>query len=176
LLLELANQLREHKRTGPAVWLVWFDGEEAFKTWTADDSTYGSRHLAAKWQQDGTLKRIKAFILADMIGDADLNVDHDGNSTPWLSDLVYKAASNLSRKSYFYAKDAPVEDDHIPFAKAGVPVVDLIDFTYGYNNVFWHTPEDTPDKLSANSLQIVGDVILETVRLLSTGQETQSKK
>jgi glutaminyl-peptide cyclotransferase len=176
LLLEIANQLREHKRTGPAVWLVWFDGEEAFKTWTADDSTYGSRHLAAKWQQDGTLKRIKAFILADMIGDADLNVDHDGNSTPWLSDLVYKAASNLSRKSYFYAREAPVEDDHTPFAKAGVPVVDLIDFTYGYNNVFWHTPEDTPDKLSANSLQVVGDVILETVRLLSNGQETQSKK
>jgi glutaminyl-peptide cyclotransferase len=177
LLLELANQLREHKRTGPAVWLVWFDGEEAFKKWTDEDSVYGSRHLAAKWQQDGTLKRIKAFILADMVGDADLNIDRDGNSTPWLSDLVYKAASNISRKSYFYARDVGgMEDDHIPFAKAGVPVVDVIDFNYGYNNVFWHTPEDTPDKLSANSLQVVGDVILETVRLLSTGQETQSKK
>jgi glutaminyl-peptide cyclotransferase len=176
LLLELANQLRGKKRTGPAVWLVFFDGEEAFKKWTDTDSTYGSRHLASKWQQDGTLKRIKAFILADMIGDADLNIDRDGNSTPWLSDLVYKAATNLSRKSYFYGRTLPgIEDDHIPFARAGVPVVDLIDFDYGYNNVFWHTPEDTVDKLSANSLQVVGDVILETVRLLSTDANSAQK-
>jgi Zn-dependent M28 family amino/carboxypeptidase len=169
LLLELANQLRDRKRTGPAVWLVWFDGEEAFKTWTDDDSIYGSRQLAAKWQQDGTIKRIKAFILADMIGDADLNIEHDGNSTPWLSDVVYKAATNLSRKSYFFKRDLAVGDDHTPFAKAGVPVVDLIDFDYGYNNVYWHTSEDTLDKVSPKSLQIVGDVILETVRLLSAG-------
>jgi Zn-dependent M28 family amino/carboxypeptidase len=169
LLLELANQFRGHKRTGPAVWLVWFDGEEAFKEWTDEDSIYGSRHLAAKWQQDGTIKRIKAFILADMIGDADLNIEHDGNSTPWLNDLVYKAATNLSKKSYFFKRDLAVGDDHTPFAKAGVPVVDLIDFDYGYNNVYWHTSQDTLDKISPKSLQIVGDVILETVRLLNSG-------
>jgi Zn-dependent M28 family amino/carboxypeptidase len=111
-----------------------------------------------------------------MIGDADLNIDRDGNSTPWLSDLVYKAATNVSRKSYFYGRvSSPVEDDHIPFAKLGVPVVDLIDFDYGYNNVFWHTPEDTVDKLSSNSLQVVGDVILETVRLLSAGDSNKAQ-
>jgi Zn-dependent M28 family amino/carboxypeptidase len=105
-----------------------------------------------------------------------LNIDREGNSTPWLSDLVYKAATNLSRKSYFYGRTLPgIEDDHIPFAHAGVPVVDLIDFDYGYNNVFWHTPEDTVDKLSANSLQVVGDVILETVRLLSADTNSAQK-
>ena len=166
LLLEIANQLRGIKRSGPAVWLVWFDGEEAFKKWSDTDSVYGSRHLAAKWKQDGTTKRIKAFILADMIGDTDLNVDRDTNSTPWLSELVLKAATTLGHQSYFYQRSLSVGDDHTPFAEIGVPVVDLIDFDYGYNNVFWHTPQDTVDKLSPHSLQIVGDVILETVRLL----------
>lgn len=169
LLLELANQFRGKKRTGPAVWLVWFDGEEAFDKWSDTDSLYGSKHLAAKWQQSGVLKKIKAFILADMIGDADLNIDHDANSTKWLGDLVYQAAINVSRKAYFYARDISVEDDHLPFVRAGVPSVDLIDINYGYNNVYHHTSEDTIDKLSANSLQVVGDVIMETVRLLSNG-------
>lgn len=169
LLLELADQLRGKKRSGPAVWLVWFDGEEAFNKWTDTDSTYGSRHLAAKWQQDGTNKRIKAFLLVDMIGDADLNIDHDANSTAWLSDLVYQAATNLSHKSYFYGRNTAIDDDHIPFLHAGVPCVDIIDLDYGYNNVYWHTAQDTVDKLSANSFQVVGDVVLETVRLLSNG-------
>jgi glutaminyl-peptide cyclotransferase len=109
-----------------------------------------------------------------MIGDADLNIDRDTNSTPWLSDLVYKAATNLSRKSYFYNRQQPVGDDTTPFLAAGVPSVDIIDFDYGYNNVFWHTPQDTLDKLSPNSLQVVGDVILETTRLL--GVETTKEK
>jgi glutaminyl-peptide cyclotransferase len=170
LLLELANQFRGKKRTGPAIWLVWLDGEESvFEKWSDPDSLYGSRHLAEKWKQDGTAKRVKAFILTDMIGDADLNIDHDANSTKWLGDLVYQAATNLSKKSYFYKRDTGIEDDHIPFVKAGIPSVDVIDLDYGYNNVYHHSPEDTIDKLSANSIQVVGDVVLETVRLLSNG-------
>jgi glutaminyl-peptide cyclotransferase len=167
LLLEIANQLRSKQRSGPAIWLVWFDGEEAFKQWSDTDSLYGSRHLAAKWQQDGTAKRIKAFLLLDMIGDRDLSIDKDLNSTPWLSDLVGTAADNLAHRSYFFNRETLIEDDHIPFAKIGVPVVDIIDLDYGYNNVFHHTPEDTLDKVSPKSLQIVGDVVLESVRLLS---------
>jgi Zn-dependent M28 family amino/carboxypeptidase len=166
LLLELANHLRG-KRTGPEVWLVWFDGEEAFRQWTDTDSTYGSRHLAAKWKADGTAKRVKAFLLLDMVGDADLSIDKDQNSTEWLSNLVYDSAKKLAVQSHFYTRGTAIDDDHIPFAKIGVPVVDIIDLDYGYANAFWHTPNDTIDKLSANSLQIVGDVVLETVRALS---------
>ncbi|HUQ49201.1 MAG TPA: M28 family peptidase [Terriglobales bacterium] len=169
LLLEAANHLRGKQLKGPAIWLVFFDGEEAFVNWSATDSLYGSRHLAEKWKKDGTTKKIKAFILADMIGDADLNIDRDGNSTPWLSELVLKAAMNLGHKSHFYGRSTSIEDDHIPFAKAGVPVVDLIDLDYGYGNVFHHSPEDTLDKLSPKSIKIVGDVILETLRLLGSG-------
>jgi hypothetical protein len=171
LLLELANHLRGKKNTGYSVWLVWLDAEEAMRTWTATDSVYGSRHLAEKWQQDGTLPKVKAFVLADMIGDAELNVDRTTNSTPWLSNLVYKAASNLAYQSYFFQRDiGATGDDHVPFVERGVPAVDLIDFDYGYDNVFWHTPQDTVDKLSPHSLEIVGDVILETVRLVNARQ------
>ena len=77
------------------MWLVWTDGEEAFVKWTNTDSVYGTRHLAQKWQQDGTAKKIKAFLLVDMLGDADLDIQEDTNSTPWLSELVYQAATNL---------------------------------------------------------------------------------
>jgi glutaminyl-peptide cyclotransferase len=166
ILLELANQLRGKKREGYSVWLLWTDGEEAVKNWTATDSLYGTRHLADKWQPDGTLKKIKAFLLADMIGDADLNVDRDSNSTPWLEDTVYQAATQLGYQSHFFARTIPVEDDHLPFVERGVPCADLIDLDYGYANVFHHTPQDTLDKLSPKSIEIVGSVILETVRLL----------
>lgn len=166
ILLELANQLRGKKRAGYSVWLLWTDGEEAVKSWTAADSLYGARHLADKWQKDGTLKTIKAFLLADMIGDADLNIDRDGNSTPWLEDMVYQAATRLGYQSHFFARTIAVEDDHLPFVHLGVPSADLIDLDYGYGNVFHHTPQDTMDKLSPKSIEIVGSVILETVRLL----------
>jgi Zn-dependent M28 family amino/carboxypeptidase len=166
LLLELAHHLRGKKRDGYSVWLVWLDGEEAIREWSPTDSLYGSRRLAARWQEDGTLRKLKAFILLDMIGDKELNIDRDQNSTPWLLDLVGQAAARLNYQSYFFQRSVDIMDDHIPFARAGVPVADLIDFEYGYNNVFLHTPDDTLDKLSPRSLEVVGNVVLETVRLL----------
>ena len=93
LLLELADVLRGKQLEGYSVWLVWLDGEEATVHWTDTDSLYGSRHLAQLWQQDGTAKKIKAFLLLDMVGDADLNIDRDLNSTVWLEDLVRDAAT-----------------------------------------------------------------------------------
>jgi glutaminyl-peptide cyclotransferase len=178
LLLEFANQLRGKKLEGYSVWLLWDDAEEAVKAWgsalqparyggwTGFDNLYGVRHLAEKWEKDGTIKKIKAFLLEDMIGDADLEVDEDSDSTPWLESVVYQAATRLGYQSHFFARTIAVEDDHLPFMQRGVPCADLIDFSYGYNNVFWHTPQDTVDKLSPKSLEIVGDVTLETVRIL----------
>jgi Zn-dependent M28 family amino/carboxypeptidase len=166
ILLELANQFRGKKREGYSVWLLWTDGEEAVRNWTATDSLYGVRHLAEKWQNDGTLKNIKAFLLADMIGDTDLNVDRDSNSTPWLEDMVYHAATQLGYQSHFFARTITVEDDHLPFVERGVPSADLIDLDYGYGNVFHHTSQDTLDKLSPKSIEIVGKVILATVQML----------
>jgi glutaminyl-peptide cyclotransferase len=169
LLLAIADQLRGKKLEGYSVWLAFLDGEEAIKSWSNTDSLYGSRHLAQKWQQDGTSKKIKAFILADMIGDADLDILRDLNSTPWLQDVVYQAATHLGYQSYFFEESNAIEDDHLPFSRIGVPVVDVIDYNYGYHGAYHHTTEDTLDKLSPKSLQIAGDVILETIRLLNAG-------
>ncbi len=169
LLLEIANQLRGKKLDGYSVWLLWDDAEEAIKLpWTDTNSVYGVRHLAQKWQDDGSIKNIKAFLLEDMIGDADLNIERDENSTPWLEDLIYQAATRLGYQSHFFARTIPMEDDHKPFMQRGVPSADLIDFNYGYDNVFWHTTQDTVDKLSPKSLEIVGTVTLETVQMLDT--------
>jgi glutaminyl-peptide cyclotransferase len=168
LLLEIANQLRGKKLEGYSVWLLWDDAEESMKLpWDDPEALYGVRHLAEKWQDDGTLKKIKAFILEDMIGDADLNIEHETNSTPWLEDLVGQASTRVGYQSHFFAREIPVDDDHVPFLQRGVPAVDLIDLNYGYNNVFHHTTDDTVDKLSPKSLEIVGTVTLETVRMLN---------
>jgi len=167
LLLALADQLRVKANDGYSIWLVWTDGEEAFVKWSESDSLYGTKHLAQKWQQDGTAKKIKAFILVDMIGDADLDIQKESQSTPWLSELVYKAASNLGYQSHFYQFAAPIADDHLPMLKVGIPSVDIIDLDYGYNNAYHHTVDDTLDKLSPKSLAITGDVVLETIRLLN---------
>jgi Zn-dependent M28 family amino/carboxypeptidase len=176
LLLEFANQLRGKPREGYGIWLVWDDAEEAIKPDGSgglrqempfeNDSLYGINHLAEKWERDGTLKKIKAFLLADMVGDADLNIERDTNSTPWLEDVVYEAATRLGYQSHFFARTQGVSDDHLPFVKRGVPSADFIDFNYGYNDVFWHTTQDTVDKLSPKSLEIVGGTMLETIRIL----------
>ena len=170
ILLEYANQLRGggsgKKRDGYSVWLVWTDGEEAVRKWSDTDSLYGARHLAEKWEKEGTLKKIKALMVMDMIGDADLDIDRNTNGAPWLLDLIYTAAERLGYQSHFYAREGPIEDDHLPFVKRGVPCADVIDLDYGYNNVFHHTAQDTMDKLSPKSLEIVGDTILETIHML----------
>jgi Zn-dependent M28 family amino/carboxypeptidase len=168
LLIEMANWLRTHPPQGYSVWLVFFDGEESIqKQWSHNDALYGSRHLAEKWQADGTLKRVKAFMLADMLGDKDLDIDRDQNSTPWLEDLVRSAASKYGYQSYFFARESQIDDDHVPFVQKGVPCADVIDIDYGYQNSYHHTVQDTMDKLSAQSLTIAGDTFLESIQLLS---------
>jgi glutaminyl-peptide cyclotransferase len=171
LLMAIGDRLRAEtaggkKLDGYSVWLVFFDGEEAIESWSETDSTYGSRHLAARWGRDGTLGQIKAFLLTDMIGDKDLDIQHETNSTPWLVALVAQAAKKFGDERYFFQKDMAVEDDHLPFVQRGVPSIDIIDLDYGPNNSYHHTAQDTMDKISAHSLTIDGDVILETIRLI----------
>jgi glutaminyl-peptide cyclotransferase len=173
LLIEIGNYLRAHPPEGYSVWLVFFDGEEAIKSWSNSDSLYGSRHLAAKWSANGTISKIKAYLLADMIGDKDLNIDRDQNSTPWLLDMLSAAARNTGHSSYVFKHDTQVEDDHIPFKQRGVPVLDIIDLDYGPptqerpEGSYHHTELDTIDKLSPKSLQISGDLFLEMIHLIN---------
>ena len=161
-LIELARVL-EARRNPLTIELVFLDGEEAVcANWSdcgtpdAPDNTYGSRHYVATAKADGTLATLKANVLVDMIGERDLRILRDTNSTPWLIDLIWTAAGRLKHDRTFVSGTTAIEDDHLPFIAAGVPSVDLIDLDYPE----WHTPGDTLDKVSARSLQIVGDVVL----------------
>lgn len=167
-LLELGRVLKDRPRPF-TIELLFLDGEEAFIEWSAVDSTYGSRYYVRNARTTGTLDGIKALILLDMVGDKDLNIRRESNSTRWLTDLIWAAARRLGHARHFLDESTPIEDDHLPFLQAGVPAVDIIDLDYPA----WHTPNDTLDQVSAASLQIVGDVILEALpdiekRLLSS--------
>jgi Zn-dependent M28 family amino/carboxypeptidase len=164
-LLEFARAAAKMKHHDDLL-IVFFDGEEAVATWTETDSLYGSRHLAAKWLADGTLRRIRALINIDMIGDKNLNIMNDENSSPALRAMVQRIVAQLGDMKYFETVVGSIDDDHKPFADAGAHVIDLIDFDYGPANGYWHTAQDTLDKLSAHSLQVVGDVVMELVREL----------
>jgi glutaminyl-peptide cyclotransferase len=164
-LLEFARAIAKWKHRDDIV-LVFFDGEEAVGDWSNTDSCYGSRHLAAKWLADGTLGRLLALINVDMIGDKDLDILNDANSSSTLRERTWKAAAKLNYSRHFHNDLGAIDDDHRPFAEVGVNVIDLIDFDYGPQQAYWHTAQDTIDKLSAQSLQIVGDVVLEVVKEL----------
>ncbi len=158
-LMELARVLPK-QRWSDDLYLVFFDGEEAFHQWTDTDSLYGSRHLADRWAADGTLRRLKALINIDMIGDKNLDIVDESSGAAWLRQLVWQTASELGYAKYFHDDETWIGDDHVPFVKRGVPALDLIDFNYGPGNEYWHTPADTVDKLGAHSFQVVGDVLV----------------
>jgi Peptidase family M28 len=154
-LIELARVLKDRSRA-LAIELLFLDGEEAVIDWHKDDdNTYGSRYYVEAASRDGTLKEIRALVLVDMIGDRDLRIMRESFSTPWLTDIVWSAARRLG-KAAFVEKEIEIEDDHLPFLRAEVPAVDIIDLDYPA----WHTADDTLDKLSPDSLQMVGDVVL----------------
>jgi glutaminyl-peptide cyclotransferase len=150
-------------------WFVFFDGEEAFcHDWSeclnGKDNTYGSRHMVERLKKEQKLNSVKAMILLDMIGDKDLTIPREEGSSQWLVEAIWDTARQLG-----YAKEFPDrpfsvgDDDHMPFLRAGVPAVDIIDLEYGSSpeeNDYWHTKEDTLDKISPRSLKIVGDVTL----------------
>jgi Zn-dependent M28 family amino/carboxypeptidase len=174
LLIALGQYYREHPPQGYSVWLLFTDGEESInKDWTNEDSLYGTRHIAAKWSGDGTLGHIKAFVLADMIGWKNLNIDKETNSTPWLLDLLAKAGRDTGHSKYLFKDSQAIEDDHLPFVQRGVPSLDVIDFEYGTAadpEAFHHTEQDTMDKLSVASLQVSADLFVDLVKLINERQ------
>ena len=158
-LLELGRVLKARQNEF-TIELLFLDGEEARMTeWRGTDNTYGSRHYVQAAQKDGSLRSLKALVLLDMIGDRDLVVRRDSNSTPWLVDIIWSAAARLGHGGTFSNELTTIEDDHIPFLKAGVPAADLIDWETPARRGTWHTPNDTLEFVSAKSLQTVGDVV-----------------
>lgn len=163
LMLELARQLCP-KRGRYEVWIAFFDGEEAVKTWSNTDSRYGSREMAARMAVSGDLKKIRAMLLADIVGGKTARIPRESDSTRALSELVYTTAKRLGYGNLFVDEDKGASDDHDSFLSRKVPSVDVIaDFTA---NGYWHTPQDAMDKISAKTLGMVGHVFLESVKEL----------
>ncbi len=170
-LVEFAKAVSAMKHQDD-LYIVFFDGEEAVRReWTDADSRYGSRHLVAKWLADGTLPHIKALINIDMIGDRDLDISDDENSSQSLKEMVWHIAGRLGDAKYFRHDPAAIDDDHKPFVDAGVNAIDIIDLDYGPNGSYWHTAQDTLDKLSVHSFQIVGNVVLDLVKQLEAEKD-----
>jgi glutaminyl-peptide cyclotransferase len=173
-MLEVARLLCARKsKIKTNVWIVFFDGEEAQGQWTDKNSvqwtntnnTYGSREMAASMALSGDLKHVKAMILADMIGSSDLKIKRDTGSTKWLTDLIWATASRLGYGNVFVGESTTVGgDDHFSFIRRGVPGCDIIDFDI--QPTYWHTPQDTLDKVDPRSLAVVGHVFVETLPVL----------
>jgi Zn-dependent M28 family amino/carboxypeptidase len=158
-LLELGRVLKGRQNEF-TIELLFFDGEEAVVEWSLNnDNTYGSRHYVGAAQKAGTLSSLKALVLLDMIGDRDLVIRRDSNSTPWLVDIVWGTAARLGHRATFSNELTTIDDDHVPFLRAGIPSVDVIDLDYPA----WHTAADTMENVSERSLKIVGDVILASI-------------
>jgi Zn-dependent M28 family amino/carboxypeptidase len=165
LLIELARVLADSKDLND-YWFLFLDGEEAFIEWSTFDSTYGSRHLAKRWKEDGTVPKVRALILLDMIGDKNLDILYDTNSTQRLMDLVFETAKEIGLQSIL-SHQSTIEDDHVPFIDAGIPSVDIIDLNYGPNNSFHHTLSDTLDKVSPESMEKAGKLVLAVLEKLN---------
>ncbi|MFN8008955.1 MAG: M28 family metallopeptidase [Terriglobia bacterium] len=165
-LLELVRVLSRRKPK-ETLQFVFFDGEEAQRHWSESDSLYGSRYFVEELVRSGRREKMKAMILLDMVGDKDLVLEFDSSSTSELMELVRKSAQELGYSKHIARVSKGILDDHVPFIQAGIPAVDLIDYEYGLNNLYWHTPNDTLDKISAQSLKIVGEIVLKTIEKLS---------
>ena len=167
VMLELARRLC-NQRGRYAVWIAFFDAEEAVKDWSETDSRYGSRQMAARLAISGDILKIRAFLLADIVGTRTPHFKRESSSTKWLVDLIWRTARNLGYANIFVDESVEIDDDHDPFLKRNVPSADVIDLDRDHDVPYWHTPRDTLDKLSARTLAIVGHVFLETVKQLQT--------
>jgi glutaminyl-peptide cyclotransferase len=166
VMLELARLLCKQPPGKNAVWIAFFDAEEAFNptVWKDPDNCYGSRQMAAQMAANGDLPKVKAFILADLVGGRTPHFGRDPESTKWVVDLVWSVAAKLGYSNVFVDEDkGPGGDDHLSFTRRKVPSVDIIDLDIANDVPYWHTPQDTMDKISPKTLAITGHTILESV-------------
>jgi glutaminyl-peptide cyclotransferase len=162
VLLELARLLCAQKNAA-TLWLVFFDGEEAFDfNWVDPDHTYGSKELAARLALSGELHRVRAMVLVDMVGPTNPLYRRETSSTPWLTDIVWSTAARLGYGKVFDNSQNAIEDDHGPFLERGIPATDVIDFESPVLD-YWHTSRDTMDKIDPRTLAITGHVMLEAL-------------
>jgi Zn-dependent M28 family amino/carboxypeptidase len=161
LLLEMISNIKKHGIVLPyTVKFVFFDGEECLINYTAGDGLWGSKHYVETLRNSNQANKCKLVIIADMIGDAELNAVIPANTDRRWSLRALALAEKLNYSSYIRGSSVGMVDDHQPFFEAGIPVLNIIDFEYGYANSYWHTSGDTVDKLSAESFTVIGNFLL----------------
>ena len=165
-LMEIGRVLGSRREKPKVTYrLVFFDGEEAFcEGWSEcgneqnPDNTYGSRHHVSQLRARNELENTRAMILLDMMGYKNLELGRDPTSTRWLQDIIWQTGRALGYDKVFVDREEGVGgDDHEPFISAGVAAVDIIQLT---SYPHWHRADDTIDKVSAQSMKIVGETIL----------------
>ena len=169
VLLELARVLSERGSYETEFLIAFFDGEECSHQYSPNDGLHGSRKLAQQLVDRGAVPHVEAVIILDMIGDRNLNVTVPRNSSKRLIKELFSAAHEVDKRLVFSLGKGSILDDHVPFLLAGMPAMDVIDFEYGSApglNDYWHTPEDTLDKLSVESMQTIGDTVLQMIENL----------
>ena len=153
LLIELARVLALHPKLAEKIELVFFDGEEAYENYTSTDGFFGSRYFARNLDANQA-KQFQGGMLFDMVGDQSLKITLPPDSPPQMTHDIFASAEALQSRWHFTYADFAVTDDHTQLNAIGIRTIDLIDFDYPP----WHTADDTLDKLSAESLRIVGAV------------------
>jgi hypothetical protein len=169
VMLELARSLCA-RRNALTVWITFFDGEEAYGDWkiAPPNNTYGSREMAARMTLSGDLGRVRAFVLADLVGNRKLRLKRESQSTPWLTELIWATAARLGYQGTFVNESSEIEDDHLAFLERGVAAADIIDLETPQNDGYWHETSDTLDKVSPRSLAVVGHVLIEVLPQLES--------
>lgn len=176
ILAALAGRLYRQRDFPANVLLVWTDGEECREFYSDTDGLHGSRRAAERLHESG--RKVKAVICLDMLGDRDLVISLPKNCSPALRRIALHAARRLGLEKSVVESPLLVKDDHVPFLEKGMPAVDLIDFEYGSAaglNDYWHTPKDTLDKVSEESLLKSGRLVSEILNLLATPKSVARK-
>ena len=164
LLVGLANAFSNWKTPRGNLMLIWTDGEECMSTYGPDDGLWGSKRAAEYLASKD--RKVQAVICADMLGDKDLEISVPANGNPTLSKIAVHAAKRAGYPGLVKPIEEIVKDDHVAFMDKGFKAIDLIDFSYGPGNAYWHTPQDTMDKISEESLLKSGKIIAELLNIL----------
>ena len=168
LLIGLAGALSSRPFDGGNVMLVWTDGEECMEAYSEIDGLHGSRRAAARLRESG--RKVRGVVCVDMLGDRDLGISIPGNGTDSLAEAALRAAAARGLEGIVARSEIAIKDDHQPFLEQGFPAIDLIDFSYGPGNSWWHTKRDTPDKISTESLHKAGELVAGIITELFNGR------
>ena len=164
LLVGIASAFSNWEKPRGNLLLVWTDGEECIRSYSENDGLWGSRRAVEYVARRGM--QVQAVICLDMLGDRDLAISVPANGNPVLAKIAVAAARKAGYPGLVRPMADHVKDDHVPFLEKGYKAIDLIDFSYGPENSFWHTPDDTIDKISAESLFKSGRIVVEMLNIL----------